>query len=175
MLDFEKNGHYPGGSMRPDQAIAFIERIHERTGVYPGVYSGEYHLAQVLNSARVTPAQQKTLTNCWLWVANYSKEPRATAPWSYWALWHTPVTASADFHASTYPIEPPTCLRPSSTFSEEADLTWQTSGNGARGILQEGNLSRIRAASFRRVVNCSRLAVSRRSSRLTFSQCLAVS
>ena len=57
VLDFEKNGHYPGGTMRPDQAIAFIERIRQRTGVYPGVYSGEYHLSKVLNSPRVTPAQ----------------------------------------------------------------------------------------------------------------------
>jgi len=76
VLDFEKNGHYPGGSMRPDQAVAFVERIRERTGVYPGVYSGEYHLGQVLNSPRVTSAQKRTLTNCWLWIANYHKEPR---------------------------------------------------------------------------------------------------
>ncbi len=74
VLDFEKNGHYPGGTMRPDQAVAFVERIRERTGVYPGVYSGEYHLGQVLNGPRVTSAQRKTLTNCWLWVANYHKD-----------------------------------------------------------------------------------------------------
>src|SRR6266545_2255649 len=36
VLDFEKNGHYPGGTMRVDQAIAFVQRIHERTGKYPG-------------------------------------------------------------------------------------------------------------------------------------------
>ena len=59
VLDFEKNGHYPGGTMRADQAVAFVERIRSRTGVYPGIYSGEYHLAQVLNSTRVTPAQNK--------------------------------------------------------------------------------------------------------------------
>src|SRR5438477_11309740 len=87
VLDFEKNGHYPGGTMRVDQAVAFVERIRERTGTYPGIYSGEYRLAQVLNSPKVTNARRKTLTNCWLWVANYHKEPRATAPWGYWALW----------------------------------------------------------------------------------------
>src|SRR2546426_684449 len=27
VLDFEKNGHYPGGTMRVDQAVAFVERI----------------------------------------------------------------------------------------------------------------------------------------------------
>jgi lysozyme len=104
VLDFEKNGHYPGGTMRADQAVAFVERIRSRTGVYPGIYSGEYHLAQVLNSARVTPAQRQTLTNCWLWVANYSKEPRATAPWSYWALWQYCGDGKCRLPRSAYPI-----------------------------------------------------------------------
>jgi lysozyme len=103
VLDFEKNGHYPGGTMRPDQAVAFIERIRERTGVYPGVYSGEYHLSQVLNSPRVTPAQKRTLTNCWLWIANYHKEPRATAPWNYWALWQYCGDGKCDLPRSAFP------------------------------------------------------------------------
>jgi lysozyme len=104
VLDFEKNGHYPGGTMRADQAVAFVERIRQRTGVYPGIYSGEYHLSQVLNSSRITPAQRKTLTNCWLWVANYSKEPRATAPWSYWALWQYCGDGKCRLPRSAYPI-----------------------------------------------------------------------
>jgi lysozyme len=104
VLDFEKNGHYPGGTMRADQAVAFVERIRERTGVYPGIYSGEYHLGQVLNSPRVTNAQRKTLTNCWLWVANYSKQPRATAPWSYWALWQYCGDGKCRLPRSAYPI-----------------------------------------------------------------------
>src|SRR4051812_15503262 len=41
VLDFEKNGHYPGGTMRVDQAVAFVERIHEKTGNYPGLYGSE--------------------------------------------------------------------------------------------------------------------------------------
>ena len=71
VLDFGKNGHYPGGTMRADQAVAFVERIRSRTGVFPVFIRANTHLGQVLNSARVTPAQRKTLTNCWLWVANY--------------------------------------------------------------------------------------------------------
>ena len=90
--------------MRADQAVAFVERIRSRTGVYPGIYSGEYHLGQVLNSARVTPAQRKTLTNCWLWIANYSKEPRATAPWNYWALWQYCGDGKCRLPRSAYPI-----------------------------------------------------------------------
>jgi lysozyme len=103
VLDFEKNGHYPGGSMRPEQAVAFVERIRQRTGVYPGVYSGEYHLSQVLNSPRVTPAQKRTLTNCWLWIANYHKEPRATAPWSFWSLWQYTGDGKCGLPRSSYP------------------------------------------------------------------------
>jgi len=104
VLDFEKNGHYPGGTMRPDQAVAFVERIRERTSVYPGIYGSEYYLRQALNSPRVSAAQKKTLTNCWLWIANYHKEPRATAPWSFWALWQYCGDGKCGLPRSAYPI-----------------------------------------------------------------------
>jgi lysozyme len=104
VLDFEKNGHYPGGTMRPDQAVAFVERIRERTGVYPGIYSGEYHLRQVLNSPKVTNAQKRILTNCWLWIANYHYEPRSTAPWNYWALWQYTGDGKCGLPRASYPI-----------------------------------------------------------------------
>ena len=103
VLDFEKNGHYPGGTMRPEQAVAFVERIRERTGVYPGIYGSEYYLRQVLNSPKVTNTQRRTLTNCWLWIANYSKEPRATAPWSFWALWQYCGDGKCRLPRSAYP------------------------------------------------------------------------
>jgi lysozyme len=104
VLDFEKNGHYPGGTMRADQAVAFVERIRERTGKYPGLYSGEYHLRQVLNSPKVTTAQRTTLTKCWLWIANYHYEPRATAPWRYWHLWQYCGDGKCDLPRAAYPI-----------------------------------------------------------------------
>src|SRR5436309_8607205 len=87
VLDFEKNGHYPGGTMRVDQAVAFVERIRERTGTYPGIYSGEYRLQKALSSSRVGPSYKQILRNCWLWLANYGARPRAISPWSYWHLW----------------------------------------------------------------------------------------
>ena len=103
VLDFEKNGHYPGGTMRADQAVAFVERIHERTGEYPGLYSGEYHLRQVLNSPKVTSAQRALLTKCWLWIANYHYEPRATAPWDFWHLWQYCGDGKCDLPRAAYP------------------------------------------------------------------------
>jgi lysozyme len=104
VLDFEKNGHYPGGTMRADQAVAFVERIRERTGVYPGIYGSEYYLRQALNSPKVSPAQRKILTNCWLWVANYHYQPRTTAPWDYWALWQYCGDGKCGLPRSGYPI-----------------------------------------------------------------------
>jgi lysozyme len=87
VLDFEKNGHYPGGTMRVDQAVTFVERIRERTGKYPGIYSGENRIRGVLNAPGVSSEARRVLTKCWLWLANYHYEPRATAPWSSWHLW----------------------------------------------------------------------------------------
>jgi lysozyme len=103
VLDFEKNGHYPGGTMRVDQAVTFVERIRQRTGKYPGLYCNEYRLRQVLSNARVTAAQRTTLTNCWLWIANYHFEPRNTAPWSHWSLWQYTGDGVCDLPRSAYP------------------------------------------------------------------------
>jgi lysozyme len=87
VLDFEQNGHYRGGTMRVDQAISFVERIKERTGIYPGIYSGEYRIRSVLNSPRISAAQKRILSSCWLWIANYHYEPRSFSPWNRWNLW----------------------------------------------------------------------------------------
>src|SRR5881296_127007 len=103
VLDFEKNGHYPGGTMRVDQAVAFVERIRERTGKYPGIYSGEYRLRQVLNSPTVSPAYKRVLSNCWLWLANYGARPQATAPWSNWHLWQYTGDGKCRLPGSGYP------------------------------------------------------------------------
>src|SRR2546423_12926527 len=56
VLDFEKNGHYPGGSMSTAQAAAFVQRIKERTGKYPGIYGSEFRFGQLLYSRGTTGA-----------------------------------------------------------------------------------------------------------------------
>ncbi|PYL08524.1 MAG: hypothetical protein DME33_07145 [Verrucomicrobia bacterium] len=103
VLDFEKNGHYPGGTMRVDQAVAFIERIHERTGKYPGIYSGEYHARTSFSSPRVSTTDKSILAKCWLWLANYSSQPRATAPWDFWNLWQYCGDGRCKLPRSAYP------------------------------------------------------------------------
>jgi lysozyme len=104
VLDFEKNGHYPGGTMRVDQAVAFVERIQQRTGKYPGIYASEYRIRDVVNSAGVSAAAKRALSNCWLWVANYHFEPRATAPWSGWHLWQYTGDGICDLPRSSHPM-----------------------------------------------------------------------
>ena len=73
--------------MSVPQAVAFVERIKERTGKYPGLYGSERRLRQMLYGPGVTSAHRQILTNCWLWIANYHAEPRNTAPWSSWHMW----------------------------------------------------------------------------------------
>jgi lysozyme len=101
VLDFEKNGHYPGGTMRPAQAVEFIERIRQRTGKYPGLYSGEYRIRDVLN--RATPEQKRVFRNCWLWVANYHYQPRQIAPWGHWDMWQYTGDGVCDLPRSSFP------------------------------------------------------------------------
>jgi lysozyme len=104
VLDFEKNGHYPGGTMRPDQAVAFVERIKERTGIYPGVYGSENRLRAVLNAPNVSAEHRRILSNCWLWVANYHWEPRHVDPWSHWQMWQYTGDGKCDLRPrSAYP------------------------------------------------------------------------
>jgi len=86
VLDFEQNGHYPGGSMSTAQAAAFVQRIKERTGKYPGIYGSEFRLRQMLYGSG-TAAHRAVLSNCWLWIANYHNQPRSTSPWGHWDLW----------------------------------------------------------------------------------------
>jgi lysozyme len=87
VLDFEKNGHYPGGSMSTAQAAAFVQRIKERTGKYPGLYCSENRLRQMLYAPGASAADREILSNCWLWIANYHAQPRNTSPWPRWHLW----------------------------------------------------------------------------------------
>ncbi len=103
VLDFEQNRHYPGGTMRVEQAVAFVERVRQRTGEYPGLYSGENRIRAILNNPRVTAEQRRVLRGCWLWVANYHYLPRAVAPWSRWTMWQYTGDGVCDLPRSSFP------------------------------------------------------------------------
>jgi len=104
VLDFEKNGHYPGGTMSAAQAARFVERIKQRTGKYPGVYGSENRLRAVLSDAKASAADKRVLGNCWLWIANYHYQPTASSPWSRWRMWQYTGDGKCDLRPrSAYP------------------------------------------------------------------------
>ncbi len=104
VLDFEKNGHYPGGTMTVPQAVRFIERVHQRTGKYPGLYSNQNRIISTFGSSSVTDSQKAMLRRSWLWVANYHYRPGALPPWSHWTMWQYTGDGICDLPRSSYPI-----------------------------------------------------------------------
>ncbi|MDQ6861694.1 MAG: glycoside hydrolase family 25 protein [Verrucomicrobiota bacterium] len=103
VLDFEQNRHYPGGTMRVDQAVAFIQRVKQRTGEYPGLYSGYNRIRAILNNPKVTAEQKATLRSCWLWVANYHYIPVDVSPWRRWTMWQYTGDGVCDLPRAQYP------------------------------------------------------------------------
>ena len=103
VLDAEKNTHYAGGNMNVDQAVRFIQRVHERTGTYPGLYSNEYWLKKVFADPSVSASSRETLKKCWLWIANYHKPPASTSPWDRWMLWQYTGDGVCELPRKSYP------------------------------------------------------------------------
>jgi len=56
-----------------------------------------------MNSLRLGSPQTRTLANCWLWLANYSNQPRAAAPWSAWDMWQYCGDGRCKLPRSSYP------------------------------------------------------------------------
>lgn len=104
VLDFEQNTHYPGGTMTVPQAIRFLEHVRARTGKYPGLYTNQNRVRDVLNHPSVDAASRKALQESWLWVANYHHTPESLAPWSSWMLWQYTGDGICDLPRASYPI-----------------------------------------------------------------------
>ncbi len=79
VLDFESNPS--GGSMTVAQAEDFVQQIQQKTGHWPGFYSGNA-IVQALGSKK-----SAILANCWLWSARYGPAPTVQATWSTWTMW----------------------------------------------------------------------------------------
>lgn len=79
VLDFEANPQGP--SMNLQDARDFVTRVSDRTGRYPGFYSGQY-VKEQLGAQR-----DEILSHCWFWLAQWG--PTAVVPptWSNWQIW----------------------------------------------------------------------------------------
>jgi len=80
VLDFEQNP----SQMMIDQAVAFVERVQERTGKWPVIYTDRIH-------AQVLATSQTIVQNCPLWYASYrdlSSPPAPPLGWTQgYVLW----------------------------------------------------------------------------------------
>ncbi len=80
VLDYEPNGN---STMTLDQVRAFVRRVHQVTGKFPGLYSGNLIKSQLAGKP-VDPI----LSQCFLWIAQYATEPKdIPETWPTWTLW----------------------------------------------------------------------------------------
>jgi lysozyme len=75
------------------QIVDCVKRVHELTGIYPGIYTGQDFLREQLHKEHYDTATQDVFDNTWLWVARYSASRKALAfpevshpPWNMWKL-----------------------------------------------------------------------------------------
>jgi lysozyme len=80
VLDFEPNGQ---GTMSLAQAEAFVMRVKDKTGRFPGLYAGESFINQQLGNNTTT-----VLKECFLWIAKYSVTgPTIPPAFPFFTLW----------------------------------------------------------------------------------------
>lgn len=86
VLDLEATYDSSGqqaASMSLAQAEAFVSRVHQQVGRWPVLYGGSYLKSLVSGTG------DATLTQCALWVAEYTNASAPTLPagWPVWTLW----------------------------------------------------------------------------------------
>jgi lysozyme len=79
VLDLETNPK--GSSMSLTQARTFVTQVHQKTGRWPGLYSGDYI------KAALGAAHDPVLANCWFWLAQYGSHPTIPHIWNQWTMW----------------------------------------------------------------------------------------
>jgi lysozyme len=93
VLDFEANPQ--GHDMTLLEAEQFVRHIFDRTGRYPGLYSG-HTLKEALAAAGIASPTQTELSKCWLWYARYGPPPLIPKVWDRLAMWQYTDGAAGD-------------------------------------------------------------------------------
>jgi lysozyme len=78
-LDWENNG---SETMSLGQARLFVTMVHDRTGVFPALYSGN-----AIKDAINAGGNPGILTSCRLWLAHYAATPTIPTGWQDYWLW----------------------------------------------------------------------------------------
>jgi lysozyme len=76
------------------QIIDCVKRIHELTGTYPGVYTGQDFLREQFNTVQYGSSTLDLFEHTWLWMACYSPSYNTLTfpvvhlpPWDRWSIW----------------------------------------------------------------------------------------
>jgi lysozyme len=81
VLDFEPNGKT--NTMTLSDAEDFVTRVRQKTGRYPGLYSGQAFLREKVGGNTAT-----ILKECFLWIARYSDQLLVVPPaWKTFTFW----------------------------------------------------------------------------------------
>ena len=64
-----------------EEARAFVSHVKDKTGRFPGFYSG--HDIKAALGANTDPI----LSQCWFWLAQYGPTPVVPPNWSTWTMW----------------------------------------------------------------------------------------
>lgn len=81
VLDFESRNNKPAMSLA--EAEAFVDHVFNKTGRFPGLYSGQSFLKDQLDGVA-----NSILSNCFLWIARYSsKQPEIPDLFPTFTLW----------------------------------------------------------------------------------------
>jgi lysozyme len=81
-LDFEASSH---GQMQLSEAEAFVNRVHQTTGQFPVLYSGQSFLLDALGNKK---PGDTVLSKCPLWIARYSsQQPQIPPAFGKFTLW----------------------------------------------------------------------------------------
>lgn len=78
-LDFEMDNEGP--SMTLAEARRFVTRVKDVHGTWPGLYGGSY-LKEMLDGTA-----DSVLSNCWLWLTQYTSHHTLPPGWDSWTLW----------------------------------------------------------------------------------------
>jgi lysozyme len=82
-LDFEAQEGEP--PMTRAEAEAFVERVNDRAGRYPTLYTGQAFIHETLGD---TPPEETALARCPLWIARYSQHaPELPPAFATYVLW----------------------------------------------------------------------------------------
>ena len=134
-LDCENNGRSRFGTMRPEQAAAFVSHVHRCMGRWPVFYSFTSFLR---GWGTLDTATRAVLSKCALWQAQYGEKPTKPAndAWSTIALWQYTNGADGPNNRGTYPRITPGFARAAQDRSafdgtlDELRAWWTTCGRG---------------------------------------------